>query len=262
MRSSSIVGKMAVYMLRPVEALIISCSSFVAFEVTWLIIRNDSRLPTQTQKVAQFTEAKDFAAAIKQRGKDFDKDYEFHKAINGTDARPPDNSGLKVGVCIERLHPKGLGLAFFPLLTMIFDRRLPSTSVLIFALVVCLRGARWSHGIFPAPVCGPAESEFFAHTRVLNIALASTQELGVAIVHCGAPAAGMNGATRAAARFLLNYGFKAYGVQDGFEGFQVCTCGACVMVYVGARKRVLGGANAGSFRVQNLCTYVVSLCFT
>lgn len=41
----------------------------------------------QTQKVAKFTEAKDFDAAIKQRGKDFDKDYDFHKFINGTDVR-------------------------------------------------------------------------------------------------------------------------------------------------------------------------------
>lgn len=27
-------------------------------------------------------------------------------------------------------------------------------------------------------------------------------------------------ATRAAARYLLNFGYKVYGVQDGFEGFE------------------------------------------
>ncbi|KNC87425.1 hypothetical protein SARC_00462 [Sphaeroforma arctica JP610] len=91
-----------------------------------------------TQKVAELTINLNFAGAIKQRGKNFDRDYAFHLQINGTDVRLAD--GVKAG------------------------------------------------------------------------------EHGVGLVHVGAPAAGLNSATRATTRYMLNHGWKVFGVSDGFQG--------------------------------------------
>eukprot|EP01134_Creolimax_fragrantissima_P000575 CFRG0575T1 len=91
-----------------------------------------------TQKVAQLTATLDFESAIKQRGKNFDRDYAYHLQINGTDVRLAE--GAKPG------------------------------------------------------------------------------EHGVGLLHVGAPAAGLNSATRASTRYMLNHGWKVWGVSDGFEG--------------------------------------------
>eukprot|EP00123_Amoebidium_parasiticum_P018421 comp24198_c0_seq1/m.44425 comp24198_c0_seq1/g.44425 ORF comp24198_c0_seq1/g.44425 comp24198_c0_seq1/m.44425 type:complete len:757 (-) comp24198_c0_seq1:546-2816(-) len=93
-----------------------------------------------TQAVAKYTSEKNFAAAIKQRGKNFDRDYRFHRLINGTD--PKLEPGTSLG------------------------------------------------------------------------------EIAIAILHCGAPCAGMNSAVRAAARFALNRGYTVYGIANGFTGFE------------------------------------------
>ncbi|KNC78631.1 hypothetical protein SARC_08951, partial [Sphaeroforma arctica JP610] len=91
-----------------------------------------------TQLVAELTAQQNFKAAIKARGKNFDRDYEFHKDINGTNPKVP------VGT-----HPKSVG-------------------------IICV----------------------------------------------GAPASGMNSASRAAVRYAMNFGCKVYGIRDGFDGFE------------------------------------------
>ena len=49
--------------------------------------------------------------------------------------------------------------------------------------------------------------------------LPEDKRLRIAIVHTGAPAGGMNAATRAAVRYAINRGHTPLGVNNGFAGF-------------------------------------------
>ena len=51
-----------------------------------------------------------------------------------------------------------------------------------------------------------------------NITLPKERHLRIAIMHIGAPAGGMNAATRAAVRYCLNRGHKPIAVLNGFPG--------------------------------------------
>eukprot|EP01134_Creolimax_fragrantissima_P005798 CFRG5798T1 len=52
-----------------------------------------------TQRVAELTAKKDFKGAIVARGKNFERDYDFHRAINGTDPKVPVGTHpLSVGI--------------------------------------------------------------------------------------------------------------------------------------------------------------------
>ncbi|BFZ61228.1 6-phosphofructokinase, alpha subunit [Saitoella coloradoensis] len=61
----------------------------------------------------------------------------------------------------------------------------------------------------------------YVHTTIVNDEAKSTpkdKSLRIAIIHIGAPAGGMNAATRAAARFCLNQGHVPLAVHNGFPG--------------------------------------------
>ncbi|CAO3597415.1 unnamed protein product [Absidia cylindrospora] len=65
------------------------------------------------------------------------------------------------------------------------------------------------------------ELKVFNVTTILHdnsILLPEHQRLRIAILHIGAPAGGMNSATRAAVRYALNRGHTIYGVSNGFSG--------------------------------------------
>ncbi|KAI8343300.1 6-phosphofructokinase [Chlamydoabsidia padenii] len=65
------------------------------------------------------------------------------------------------------------------------------------------------------------ELKVFNVTTILydnSILLPEHQRLRIAILHIGAPAGGMNSATRAAVRYALNRGHSIYGVHNGFTG--------------------------------------------
>ncbi|KAI8086139.1 6-phosphofructokinase [Halteromyces radiatus] len=65
------------------------------------------------------------------------------------------------------------------------------------------------------------EYKVFNVTTILDdnsIELPDHQRLRIAILHIGAPAGGMNSATRAAVRYALNRGHTVYGVANGFSG--------------------------------------------
>lgn len=49
--------------------------------------------------------------------------------------------------------------------------------------------------------------------------LPEAERLNIGIVHVGAPAAGLNSATRAAALYCLSKGHQPYAIQNGFSGF-------------------------------------------
>ncbi|SAL97232.1 hypothetical protein [Absidia glauca] len=71
------------------------------------------------------------------------------------------------------------------------------------------------------------DSQFLDEFKVFNVTtilddnsieLPDHQQLRIAILHIGAPAGGMNSATRAAVRYALNRGHTIYGVANGFSG--------------------------------------------
>jgi 6-phosphofructokinase 1 len=63
----------------------------------------------------------------------------------------------------------------------------------------------------------------FSMLRSLNLNCALIKEknfeYSFAVVHVGAPAGGMNCATRAVVHYSLVKGYRVYGVQNGFQGF-------------------------------------------
>ncbi|KAJ3313323.1 6-phosphofructokinase, alpha subunit [Gonapodya sp. JEL0774] len=61
------------------------------------------------------------------------------------------------------------------------------------------------------------ESTFLADAPLSN-AVPSSHRLRVGILHVGAPAGGMNAATRSAVRLLLNRGHTPLGISNGFQG--------------------------------------------
>ncbi|ORZ17087.1 6-phosphofructokinase [Absidia repens] len=71
------------------------------------------------------------------------------------------------------------------------------------------------------------DPQFLDELKVFNVAtilddnsiyLPEHQQLTIAILHIGAPAGGMNSATRTAVRYALNRGHTVYGVANGFSG--------------------------------------------
>lgn len=54
----------------------------------------------------------------------------------------------------------------------------------------------------------------------------------VAVLNVGAPAAGMNGAVRAAVRVGITEGHKMFAVNDGFEGFHKGQVSICRTVHL------------------------------
>ncbi|KAI8072540.1 6-phosphofructokinase [Gongronella butleri] len=65
------------------------------------------------------------------------------------------------------------------------------------------------------------ELRVFDATTILDdksISLPKHQQLRIALLHVGAPAGGMNAATRAAVRFAINRGHEIFAVTNGFRG--------------------------------------------
>ncbi|KAI9311356.1 6-phosphofructokinase [Dichotomocladium elegans] len=73
------------------------------------------------------------------------------------------------------------------------------------------------------------------------------QRLNIAIVHVGAPAGGMNAATRTAVRCALNRGHRAFGVYNGFPGLVRGTIEELTWISVDGWG-TLGGSQLGTNR--------------
>ena len=89
--------------------------------------------------------------------------------------------------------------------------------------------------------------------------LSEDRQLRVAIVHTGAPAGGMNAATRALVRYALNRGHKPFVVNNGFAGLSAGEFRPVNWMDVESWT-VLGGSKLGTNRSQpsddiGLCAY-------
>ncbi|KAG0796372.1 hypothetical protein G6F16_002053 [Rhizopus arrhizus] len=65
------------------------------------------------------------------------------------------------------------------------------------------------------------ELEAYTATTILDdnsMLLPPHRQLRIGIIHVGAPAGGMNAATRTAARYAINRGHKPFGIYNGFPG--------------------------------------------